>query len=373
MGLVNLKILHFRNLLSSNLFPHPKGINFIYGGNGSGKTSLLESIYYLSMARSFRTLNNDRIITNGCEELSLFGQIELTSNLLFPVGLKRTQSGEITIRLNGKDISSIAELAKALPVQLIDSQTHNLLSGSPSLRRKYVDWGAFYLIPDFYRAWRDYTRALKQRNAALRARLSTKEIALWTQELVDNTEILNQFRQHYLNLLLPLLTRVVQTLLPHLTLHIKYSRGWKEEIDYTHVLADSLSRDIQLGFTQFGAHRAELKISINQLPAKDILSRGQQKLLVCAMIIAQGALLQTEGSQQPIYLVDDLPAELDDTSRARLIALLSQQNTQTFVTAVEPKGWKEFANYQPTKLFHVEHGKVTEISQQEIKHVEYEL
>ena len=104
---------------------------------------------------------------------------------------------------------------------------------------------------------------------------------------------------------------------------------------YQYVLEESIEKDMQLGYTQFGPHRADLKVTISRIPAKDILSRGQQKLLVCAMILAQGALLQSHANKRPIYLVDDLPSELDAVSRSNLIALLSKQAAQVFVTAIE--------------------------------------
>ena len=102
---------------------------------------------------------------------------------------------------------------------------------------------------------------------------------------------------------------------------------------------------------------------MSRTPAKEILSRGQQKLLVCAMIVAQGALLKQGVNRKPIYLVDDLPSELDFQSRSKLLALLSRQKAQVFFTSVEREAFKDaFDCGVPLKMFHVEHGEIKEVT-----------
>jgi DNA replication and repair protein RecF len=362
MALNYLDIAGFRNLITVQLQPLSQGFNFIFGDNASGKTSLLEAIYYLSLGRSFRSSVTDRIIHNAAQKLSLFAQILSSFDQDIPIGLERHESGGINIRVDGKDVRSIAELATLLPVQLIDSHCHSLLDSGPAFRRRYLDWGVFYINPDFLRRWRQFEGALKQRNAALRGQTPRKELEIWTHELVEHALQLEPLRRAYAHDLIPLIEQAVIELLPFLAFKIDYYAGWNIERNYHEILTASLEKDLALGYTQSGPHKADLKILINEIPAKDILSRGQQKLFVCAMILARGMLLQNQVKKRSIYLVDDLPSELDRSSRTNLIALLSKQAAQIFVTAVERESVNDSLEVAPGKLFHVEHGRIAEAS-----------
>lgn len=358
MGLHSLNIHNFRNLQAAQLEP-TQGLNYIQGKNGSGKTSLLEAIYYLSLARSFRGTIAPRVIHYEADKLSLFAQVSSENSQTHAIGLERHHNGELKLRVSGQDVHSIAELAHFLPVQLMDSHCHALLDGGPHFRRKYVDWSLFYLNAEFFRVWQHFTHALKQRNAALRRQLPPRELAPWTQKLAESADLLCQLRKEMVAQLLPRIATMVEQLLPISGFVLSYEPGWNAKETYLEHLAFSLERDRKLGYTQAGPHKADLKITINNIPAKDILSRGQQKLFVCAMILARGALLQSRANEKLIYLVDDLPAELDATSRSSLIALLSKQAAQLFVTATENTCWDDFLTSSSVKMFHVEHGKVT--------------
>lgn len=362
MGLSLLDISEFRNLVSVKLHPVSEGFNFIYGKNGSGKTSLLEAIYYLSLGRSFRSSQVERVIRCSANKLSIFGHITTASAQSIPLGLERHIDGKVKFRISGEEVSSVAELASLIPVQLIDSHCHNLLDSGPIFRRKYLDFGLFYQTNDFLRIWRHYERALKQRNAALRNHASRKELDIWTRELINSAIQLDQLRCDYVDSIVPLLTRTLAELLPLPSLKIAYYKGWEHGNNYTEILLKTIDKDYQLGYTQCGPHKADLKIRINDIPAKDILSRGQQKLFVCAMILARGALLEGHINKAPIYLVDDLPSELDIASRSSLMGLLSRQKAQIFLTATEDRVWGDFLISNPRKMFHVEHGHVSEMN-----------
>jgi DNA replication and repair protein RecF len=361
MPLTRLEITDFRNLASVKVEPIATGFNIFYGLNGSGKTSMLEAIYYLSLGRSFRSTIIGRIIRNSADKFLIFAHGGANHDQTIPIGVERLLRGEMTIRIAGKDAHSAAELADLTPVQLINSHCYNLLDAGPVFRRKYLDWGVFYLNNDFLRVWRDCIQILKQRNAALRHHRPKKELDSWTEELVLKAERMDCFRRDYIERLLPILTETLSGLVSLSGLNISYYPGWEKSTPYRDILEAAFDKDRLLGHTQFGPHRADLKITINKIPAKDILSRGQQKLFVCAMILAQGALLNTGVNKKPIYLIDDLPAELDLVSRTNLIALLSKQETQIFVTAVEFESLGDALSKVPLKMFHVEHGKVTEV------------
>lgn len=360
MPITRLDITDFRNLNAVKLEPLSVGFNLLYGLNGSGKTSLLEAIYYLSLGRSFRSSFAKRVIRRDAEKFLIFSQVTGDGAQVTPIGIERYQQGELKIRIANRDAPSAAELAGLTPVQLINSNCYNLLDAGPVFRRKYLDWGSFYFNPEFLRVWRDYGQVLKQRNAILRQQGSRQELEVWTQELVKAALQFDRCRREYVQQLLPVLEQISTELLTIPNLKIHYQPGWDDDQDYAAVLAASYLKDSQFGYTQNGPHRADLRITINKIAAKDILSRGQQKLFVCAMILAQSALLKSSTNKASIYLVDDLPAELDVVSRSKLINLLAKQETQVFVTAVEREALGDTLTRLPVKMFHVEHGNITE-------------
>lgn len=366
MALSQVLINDFRNLTKVELQPLTCGFNFLYGQNGSGKTSFLEAIYYLGHRRSFRSLSAERLIRYDSDRFNLFSNINDQNGRTVPMGIERLQEGDFRVRMNGEDIATIAELAAFLPIRLINVHSHYLLEGSPSFRRKYLDWGIFYQNQEFNAVWGRFKRLLKQRNAALRMRASPGELLSWTGEFAEAALSFHQLRLDYLDQLLPFLRAILNKgLSPFLDLSglsIEYQPGWDLNEAYPELLTASLFKDLERGYTQYGPHRADLSLKINRIPAKEVLSTGQQKLLVCGMMLAQGALLAKLVNKQPIYLIDDLPAELDAQGRGWLISTLAEQQAQIFVTAVEQEAMSEILAQvgSPVKMFHVKHGTITE-------------
>lgn len=359
MSLLRIDIAGFRNLSSAKIDPIHSGFNFFYGCNGSGKTSLLEAIYCLGRGRSFRSSSAHLIINHSAEKFSIFAQVQDKSHNKVPVGVERQRNGNLKVRISGQDSASSVELLELTPSLLINSSCFSLLDAGPLFRRKYLDWGAFYLATHFLPAWKMYMRVLKQRNAALRERRPKKEIDIWGVELVKSATLLDELRRDFIAKLLPILQSVLSQLIEIPELKLSYYPGWDENLTYQEAVAQWGDKDLFAGYTQLGPHRADFKITIKQIPAKDILSRGQQKLFICAMIVAQGAMLYECVNRRPIYLMDDLPSELDSDSRSQLMELLAKQHAQVFVTAVEREALVGSCR-APMKMFHVEHGSVRE-------------
>ena len=361
MTLSRLNIANFRNLLSVELLPTP-AFNIFYGKNGSGKTSLLEAIYCLSTGRSFRSTSPAQLINHNQDKFSLFAQL-MQDQRPIPIGMERQSNGILRCRLNERDIPSVVELAAMLPLRLINAHSHLILESGPTFRRKLLDWGLFYHSQEFYSHWRQFDRTLKQRNILLKAQRPKQEIIPWTYELIRHGLKLDQLRRQYVADLTHKIEMVLAQLFPLSPPSFTYHPGWDGDKTYEEILLSHLTQELQCGFTCFGPHRADLSITINGLPVKHFLSRGQQKLLICAIIMAQGILLTEQTHQTMIYLIDDLAAELDSSSRTRLISLLIKQQAQVFVTTIE--GDMINHSIQPeanklNKLFHVEQGIVIE-------------
>jgi len=357
--LSHISIHHLRNLSAVDLFPGPK-INLLCGSNGSGKTSFLEAIYLLGHGRSFRHHLNSRLIQHDQAQFQLHAKVALSSGDT-PIGLAKQRDGQTVLRLAGNPVSSIVPFAELLPIQLLYPDGHSLLRDLPKLRRQFIDWGLFHVEHLFYNYWQRAQRAIKQRNAALRAKVSLSEATIWDHELCLVSELIDSSRSQYIEKLIPTLNNFLQTLLPEAPLRVKYYRGWSHELDLTEVLSRQYQRDQEIGYTQFGPHRADIHFSTEGHSAKDTLSQGQHKTLIYALRLAQGALLYSETNKAPLYLIDDLPAELDETKLKLVVDCLDKINAQVFITGTEPKYFETLDQHQDFKMFHVKHGRINEL------------
>lgn len=334
MPLDRLDLLGLRNLSDLSLRPSP-AINLISGHNGAGKTSVLEAIHVLGLARSFRTRQLKHAIRFDAPSMTLFGR--LSGDPAIPIGFERTRDAESpTLKLSGARVERVSDLAAYLPLQLINADTFNLLEGPPKARREYLDWGVFHVERAFFGCWQEVRRALKHRNALLRHdRIDALQLRTWNYELAQAAKRLDEMRRAYVEALTPLFERILGELtsLPALTL--SYHRGWDRNRSLHDVLDEGMATDQQMGFTQQGPQRADLRLRIHKRPAQEVLSRGQQKMVVSALKLAQGHLLEQQSARACIYLIDDLAAELDLAHRQRFCAQLEAQRNQAFMTVID--------------------------------------
>ena len=350
-----LDISQIRNLATVALNPSAK-INVIIGANGSGKSSLLEALYLLGLGRSFRSTRVSPVIQYGSKSCAVYAQMEGGPS----IGISKDKSGSTTIKLAGEKIQSIALVAAELPLQLLNSESFLLLEGNPKIRRKFIDWGVFHVEPLFQYSWKHAQLSLSNRNSLLRAEvLDRDQLAAWTAEFVRFSNVVDEHRLAYVESLVPIFLDTLASILPLNKLTLSYHRGWDKDISLEHVLAENVDKDKRYGFTQYGPQRADLKVKINNIKAVDVLSRGQQKLFVSALKISQGHLLSKMKGKKCIFLVDDLPAELDKDNRGLILNLLNNLECQVFLTCID----RETLDYscsdsQETKSFHVEHGKI---------------
>ena len=363
MSIEQLEITNFRNLESIRLTPSPT-INAIIGNNGSGKTSLLEAIHFLGTAKSFRTPHSKQAIQFEKNNFIVFGKITAGTGASVPVGLSRDKDS-ISIKISNRPVSSASTLAGLLPVQLINPDVHKMLEEGPRYRRRFMEWGLFHVKPSYFQVWQECRHILKQRNAALKQNLSKREIEHWDAQLCEKSQVITQMRKEYLEQLQPCIDRLLarSDLLPKVEMRL--SQGWAKNRALEDVLKENLVSDRSRGFTQYGPHRLDLVITSHGVRAKEVVSRGQQKIITAIMKLAQLELLvQLEGSGIGVLLVDDLPAELDQQFRQLLIDMIAEQNSQVFITATDADllFHVEHIPNRPVKMFHVEHGVVREMS-----------
>lgn len=332
MTLGRLQVTDFRCLQSAEIV-FDSQFTLISGPNASGKTSLLESIYVLGRGRSFRTRRLDHLIRSGSSKFTVFGEVERAARHI-AIGIEGSESG-VRAKMAGEAVPSLAALAAVLPAQIIDPEVHRLIEEGPGQRRRFIDWGVFHVEHSFITIWRGYQQVLRQRNAALKARLPKNVISAWDGELIRLGELVTAARINYVEALTEPATRITRRLLG-LELDLDYRPGWRQDDGLAGALADCFARDLELGSTSIGPQRADLSIRLNGESVKDRVSRGQQKLLAAALLIAQVSLFPLEADSIPVLLLDDPAAELDSDRLLRLIGEVAGQTVQLVVTSLNP-------------------------------------
>ena len=342
-------------------------VNVFFGPNGSGKTSVLESIHLLGMARSFRGNSVKSLITHSAPSCTVYGlatsaTTERPQGAAIPIGVQRNRSGEAQIKIGGHAVRTVAELASQLPLQVITADSFGLLTGPPGGRRQFLDWGVFHVEHQFFAQWQRFQRCIKQRNSLLRrGKISHQEIAVWTRDLAQTGETINEYRKNYFEILSPRFKEIMARLAPSLdNLELRYQQGWDRQLSYALALEHGYNADLEQGYTHCGPQRADVRVLSGGHLASETLSRGQQKLVVCGLKLAQGQLLaQQGGGVNCTYLIDDLPSELDHEHSSLVCELLASMDAQVFVTCIAQEEIRSvWPKTSELTLFHVEQGSV---------------
>lgn len=347
MAIKKLHIKNLRNIRQIEFDPSPT-LNMIWGDNGSGKTSILESIYILCRGRSFRGLRAGPIIRNGEEYLQVFA-VTQSAEKKSSIGIKKTP-GKTEVRIDQTTIRKLSDLAKKTPLQIITPKSHEILERGPEYRRRFLEWGVFHVEPQFQRIYSRFYKALAQRNSALKQKSSSA--SAWNNEIIQMGNKLTEARYRYFQLFLNVVEKEISFFMENEEVNFIWKQGWPEQKTLEDSIRDNISRDMERGFTREGPHRADIVIKYNGGNVSQTASRGQQKIITVAMQIAQSVLTKTSTSKPPIFLIDDLTSELDKKNREKLIARLEQLNYQTFITGTDP------LEHNCMKMFHVKHGEL---------------
>ena len=317
--------------LESVEFEADRQFNLIFGANASGKTSLLEALAYLGRGKSFRNAPTTSLIRHGHKGFTLFGKAA-NGGRLRSIGVGNSNDG-LDIRIDGEAGLGSAALADALPLQVIDPEVHGLVSGGPEGRRRYLDWIAFHVEHEFLSLWRQFRRALKQRNAALRD--GGRGLAAWDSEFVALVEKVDEVRRSVLELCAPSLVEQGEALLGA-PVGFEYRSGWTEGKSLAEAIADGAERDLTQGATGAGPHRADIRLVYDDRQARRLVSRGQQKLLASSMILGATEVVQSALERPLMLLLDDPAAELDQDALRRLLSQVFGLGSQVIATALEP-------------------------------------
>jgi DNA replication and repair protein RecF len=358
MHVTRLEVTAVRSLTHVELYPAP-GINLITGDNGAGKTSFLEALHLLAYGRSFRCRVRDGLIQTGSEAVEVFAEwYEPTCSLTRRVGLRHSgQRWEG--RLDGETVAQLGELCAALAVVTFEPGSHVLVTGGGEPRRRLVDWGLFHVEPEFLSLWRRYARALKQRNALLKARVRDYQLDAWDNELAEAGEPLTRHRLAYLEALERRFQSIATEFLPSLGVaRLVFQSGWsRDQLSLADALLLARERDLISGFTSVGPHRADWRIAYTGRPGREALSRGQAKLSALAILLAQAEHHAAIRGEWPVMALDDLASELDQRHQARVLSHLLTQGAQVLITGTELSSSLYEAG-GAIAMFHVEQGRM---------------
>jgi DNA replication and repair protein RecF len=358
MSIQSLSIKNVRKI--SNAFLEPSSrFNLIIGNNAAGKTSVLESIDCLSRGRSFRVKSGRTLISHGQDKLRILGRITYHDHNIIDLGIEKSTT-KTYLSVRGQKAKKISELATRLPVQVMHAEGKNLIEGPSNDRRSYMDWGVFHVEHTFLLNWIRYRHTLKQRNAALRNQLPTEIICGWDSELSETARLVDDARYRYISALKPHIAEWADKLLVDTSVELIYSRGWPADLHFSDYLHSHLKEDYRIAYTHAGPHNADIKLYLQGKPADKVASKGQQKLIVAALKLAQIDFFTKQTGKSCIVLIDDLPSELDELNRGRFLQSLRDMKVQIYVTAFE-RNLVDVDKWDHLKVFHVEHGEVREL------------
>ncbi len=374
MALVKFQTENFRNLSPAPVSFSPS-FNLLYGENGSGKTSVLEAIGYLGLGRSFRVNRHQAVVSHGQQRLTVFGGLDHglegnnqgnDSELVHRLGIARdVGQKETVLRVDGEAVRSLSGLAKHLPVSVIDPGVFDVVAGGPGKRRQFLDWLVFHVEPSFGSVWQQCQRVTSQRNQTLRnGRLDEALLRVWDSQYAALSDRITAARQTTFERFKQAFDSLVQQVDVGWTqgLKLEFYPGWDTSKALVDILASHRDQERRMGHTLYGPNRADIRLKFQGRPVAETFSRGQQKTLVILMKIAQGMVLSELG-KQVTFLLDDINAELDVGHRAMLAQKLQALRCQVFITSIEhpePEVLWPSGDAPEYRMFHVEHGKLTE-------------
>lgn len=353
MWIQGLRLARFRQFDQLSL-ALDAGLNFFHGDNAAGKTSLLEALSVLSRGRSFRSAQLQDLAQHPGDgqwqvEVSSADQAQLPERWTV-----RFEQKQLRLERNGLPERRV-EAARRWPLLFLLPTSHQVIDEAPAVRRGLLDWALFHVEPHFLATWREYQRVLRQRNEALRRGQSIQSLTPWTQVLARNGQAIHRRRVQLVDTLAPTVREELDALWPALHLSLQLQSGWGQHADLQEALQAQLETDRRLRYTHSGPHRAELLLKVSGLPARTLMSRGQQKILVAAVSFALARLLHASQGVWPILLVDDWNAEMGEPLAQRFWQRLCEYPGQRWITGFVPPAGDRAAI---ARLFHVEQGTV---------------
>ena len=348
-----IDIGNVRNIDSERLALDPR-VNVLVGPNGAGKTSALEAAHLVIRGRSFRTTRPDRIVRHGEERMSVAALLMDESVGTVRLAYTRERHGRVELRRDGQLVRQTSRVASLLPIQLLLPDLPELVFGSPAGRRQWLDWGVFHVKQDYAQVLGRFLRALRHRNTLLRA-ADLKTLPVWTEQVAELGEAVALTRRCYFDRVMAHVSASLATLDPDLEVEWDYAPGWNAD-SFAEVLGQQVDRDVKLGTTQAGPHRADVRITCGSESAAQVLSRGQGKTVASALRMGQAKDLAIAGKRS-LFLIDDFGAELDEEHNERYYRQLEDMDCQIVATSTEGAIGEILMGSRGGRMFHVKQGR----------------
>ncbi|GAB3001234.1 DNA replication/repair protein RecF [Psychrosphaera aestuarii] len=360
-----VNVVGFRNLKNISI-DTSASVNCFYGKNGSGKTSLLEALYFLSRARSFRSNKRNHLINVDESYLAVAALLE--QNGEHRLGLDLDEKGNSRLKLDGEILNRLSEGTSLFPVQLITPESFDVFFSSPKARRGFLDFGLFHVEHEYQKCWSDYQKQQKQINALLKTgNADQRELVFWYKGLVNSAAKVEDYRNQFIvSLLQPMLNELTSSLQNQETvellkaIEIKYkSKIFDATDDLDNAIRTQIFKDQKYRQVGFGPSKADILFTQNGEDITNMLSRGQSKMLFYLLEVGMVRLVKNISNKNMLLLIDDLPSEVDEFTRETMLEMLLNSEAQVFVTGIESKIAMEFKKYtNSVNVFHVEHGAI---------------
>ncbi|MCS7258636.1 MAG: DNA replication and repair protein RecF [candidate division WOR-3 bacterium] len=364
MVLKHLAFEGFRNLVDSEVDFHPE-INLIVGENASGKTSLLEAIYYLAVGRSFRTHRDNELKKFGAPHLKVRGEAEgpqgyTTAQIVFYEGTK-------LLSLADRKILRLSDYLGWCPVITILLEDIELIRGAPNTRRDFINLAIAQLNRNYLKDLIEYRKALQERNKLLNEKVDESYYEVWEKILAQIACRIIEERKKKLSILLDYAQKYSDMLFEGKKIVFRYksdhdlaelSSATEIERTMLELLKNKRTLDIELGHTTVGPHRddiivEEVKSSGEKLLLSKYGSEGEQRLCALALKLAEAQMIQEFRNLSPIYLLDEIAAELDSQNTKKLFRSITGQ--MFYATAKDQNN----LGLTPGKVFKITKGTIT--------------
>lgn len=369
MLLTKLYINGYKNLKNVNITLDDK-LNVFYGENAQGKTNIIEAIWLMTGAKSFRNTKEKDFICIGENTLNisvLFKNSFREQNIEF--SMYRENLKDKKILLNGVKVKTLSELFGNLKCVVFTPEDVSISKGSPEIRRNFIDLCISQIRPSYKGVISKYENLIMQRNAVLKnialGKNSTSDLEIWDEQIARLGAYISVLRYNYTQKLNVFATKLYKSL-SHGKENIEISytstiysnllgkTDFKGEMyeEYIDVLKQNINNDTKFGFTSIGIHRDDIITKINGLPTRDFGSQGQQRSIALVLKLAQAYILLEETDQAPVLLLDDVLSELDE--KRQKFVLSSIKNMQVIITCCN----SDSINIDKGNVFTVKNGRV---------------
>jgi len=359
MIIKNLLLYNFRNYKKQEVV-FGKGVNLFVGNNGSGKTNLLEAIYFLSLAKSYKTNDSNTIMYN--EKFSRISTHVLMKNKDLKLNLVISDKGKKAL-INNNEIKRLSDYIGSVNVLAFLPEDLMIIKGSPRDRRYFIDIVYGQIDRQYLYELSNYKLLLKQRNELLKKLSDSKSedftlLDIITEQLATSASIIIDFRRNFVGKI-NLTLKKMYNFLSDKTKDFVFEYKPSIENDIEKTLKSKYKNDIYLKTTNYGPHRDDYDFIIDDLPAKDNASQGEQRIMVLALLLAISDIIFDINGERPIFLLDDVFSELDSIRQTKLIKYLYKLEAQAIITTTNLQNLQDSILKDAT-IFRVQNNTIKE-------------